>query len=665
MNHIHGPSNFRSTSDEARPEIGFLPAGWRALKNTEGRIYYMEEHGKRFTFDKPQVPNALPPGWTSMLDDKGKPYYLDHNTRSSTYVSPVYGIAPVGYELRQTDTGRLYYVNRKTQAATWHKPLPINEKLPAGWEAGQHADGRIYYINHLAKTTQWTKPTSPARAPAQTGQPVRHAAPASHQAHQAIPIRPSAGPTSAPAGSATRPAGHPQNSAPPPGQPAPHTAPHHANPTAASIGHATAGPRPGAPPHRPATTTSAGPAPGTQHTAPAPHTTAPAPRPLMPHKIASAPAASSHSANMRSSLNALAHNQKAQKVALGLGLSVFKAAVAPDLNLGNTDFSNIDFGNTDFGSTGTGSTDLSSMDFSSTDVGNILGDSSITQPQDSDLGPSFDPTTMQSNDVLVVQESDADTQSCFVPADTSQTQTNNITDGLSPASTSAISPPLMSPTGWTDPSNTDGSYVQGQGQAGYGIVPFMGNQSSQQHHNAVTQNAQHLISALQNTQHHNAATHNAQQHQKPNYNAQHHTATMQNTHQHNNGSHNAPHHSATTQNTQQYNDGPHNAQHHNPAAHNAHHPGNKPTGGQNSSSYQQQDYQLVNDPNTVVYTTDGTDDQNYIVNQTETVDITDTYDSQGAETTYVDTTTYTVQDDGSTDTVDYSFVSSQDYSSNC
>ena len=624
INHVHGPSSFRSTSDEARPEIGFLPAGWRALKNTEGRIYYLQDQTKRFTFDKPQVTNTLPAGWTSMLDSHGKPYYLDHNTRSATYVSPVYGIAPAGYELRQTNTGRLYYVNRNTQAATWHKPLPINEKLPAGWEAGQHADGRVYYINHLSKTTQWTKPTSPARAPAQPAQPPRHTTSASHQA---MPLRTSAGHAPATAGSAPiRPTGQANR----PTHPAPHQVKpttHATNPTAASIGHATAGPRPGNPVHRPASTASVGQAPATQHAASGTHAGAPGHRPSMPHKIASAPAAT-NIANMRSSLNALAHNPKAQKVALGLGLSVFQAAVAPNLNLGNTDLSSVDFGGTDLGST----------DFGSTDTGTSVEDSSSTPAQDSNLGASYEPVVLQSNEVLDVQNlstesysvatdlQSTETTTCWA-ADTSPTQYAYTTDTLSPTSmsTTTISPPLMSPGRWTDPAGSDASYMQNQGQTGYATAPFMGNDGFHQHQNSAPHNPQHQNPAMRKAQPQNPAM------RKP----------------------------------QPQNPAMHNAQHQNPTTHNAYHPGNKPTDFQNSSFSSHQDYQAINCQSTD-YTTGGIDNQSYSMTQTETVGVTDTYDSsQGTETTYVDTATYTIEDEGNTDTVDNSFASSQDFSSDC
>ena len=150
VNHIHGPSNFRCITDEARPEIGFLPDGWRALRNKEGRVYYLQERTKIFTFIKPALPKTLPPGWTSALDPQGKTIYIDPDTRLTTYVNPVFGIAPLGYELKQTETGRLYYRNRKTGATTWHKPLAI-EPLPAGWEAGQTADGKMFVISCYSK----------------------------------------------------------------------------------------------------------------------------------------------------------------------------------------------------------------------------------------------------------------------------------------------------------------------------------------------------------------------------------------------------------------------------------------------------------------------------------------------------------------------------------
>ncbi len=641
INHIHGPSNFRSVSDEARPEIGFLPAGWRALKNTEGRIYYLEDQTKKFTFAKPQVPNTLPAGWTSMLDSHGKPYYLDHNTRSATYVSPVYGIAPIGYELRQTNTGRLYYVNRKTQAATWHKPLPMNEKLPAGWEAGQHADGRVYYINHLAKKTQWTRPTSPATTPAHPTQPPKYTASASHQA---IPVRPTAGHTPASAGLVpTRPTEQVNR----PTHPAPHNvqpAAHPTNSTATGVGHTTAGPRPGHPVHRPATTASVGPAAGIQHAAPGTHVGAPVQRPSMPHKVASAPAATNNT-NIRSSLNALAHNPKAQKVALGLGLSVFKAAVTPDY-LANTDISNVGFGGIDLGTTNLGDTDVSS-----TDAGTSFGDMSGAQTQDSSLGASFEPTVVQSSEILDVQNSDTESYSVATDsqltetstswaADTSQTQYTYITDTPSPTSmsTTTISPPLMSPTGWTDPTGSGASYMPNQPQAGYATIPYMGNENVAQNNNPVLRNPQYQNPAMHNAQRHKPATHNAHQNNNAIPNSQRPHPAMQNAQQSGNN--------RVMQNVQQS--------------------GNNPAGCQNPSSYSQQNYLVMNDQSTVVCATDETDTESYSVTETETIDVTDNYDpSLVTETTYVDTTTYTVQDDGSTDTVDYSFVSSQDLSSDC
>lgn len=162
VNHMHGPQNFRSLIDKPRPEIGFLPAGWRAMENKEGRIYYIQDLTNAFTFNKPAVPDALPDGWVKTVDPLGKTMYLHHQTNTSSYVSPVYGVAPPGWELKQTEAGRLFYVNRQTQATSWHKPH--SEPLPPGWEAGQHSDGRVYYINHVTKTNTWIKPTLPANA---------------------------------------------------------------------------------------------------------------------------------------------------------------------------------------------------------------------------------------------------------------------------------------------------------------------------------------------------------------------------------------------------------------------------------------------------------------------------------------------------------------------
>lgn len=162
VNHMHGPMNFRSLADQTLPEVGFLPAGWRAMQNKEGRVYYIQDHTGSFTFNKPEVPKTLPAGWVTVVDPNGKTMYHHPQLNISSYVSPVYGTAPPGWELKQTEKGRLFYVNRQTKATSWHKPH--SESLPPGWEAGQHSDGRVYYINHVTKTNTWIKPTLPANA---------------------------------------------------------------------------------------------------------------------------------------------------------------------------------------------------------------------------------------------------------------------------------------------------------------------------------------------------------------------------------------------------------------------------------------------------------------------------------------------------------------------
>ncbi|KAL8934089.1 MAG: hypothetical protein Q9211_005412 [Gyalolechia sp. 1 TL-2023] len=122
----------------------------------------------------------MPLGWTTIFDGQGKTMYVDPDTRIATYINPLYGIAPVGYELKQTDTGRLFYVSRQDGSMTWQRPLAVHQ-LPAGWEAGKTADGKVlvngslpnlptthvltrYYINHVTKSNTWAKPTMPANA---------------------------------------------------------------------------------------------------------------------------------------------------------------------------------------------------------------------------------------------------------------------------------------------------------------------------------------------------------------------------------------------------------------------------------------------------------------------------------------------------------------------
>lgn len=118
-----------------------------------GNTYYLHGTSQHFTFTKPSISNTLPPGWTTAVDAQGKTMYVEPSTRIATYVNPLYGIAPAGYDLKQTDTGRLFYVNRKDGSMTWHKPLAI-EPLPAGWEAGKTADGKMFvYDRPLFKST--------------------------------------------------------------------------------------------------------------------------------------------------------------------------------------------------------------------------------------------------------------------------------------------------------------------------------------------------------------------------------------------------------------------------------------------------------------------------------------------------------------------------------
>lgn len=134
------------------------------MRNSEGRIYYLQDQTSHFTFEKPRLP-PLPAGWVAMLGGRGETVFVHQETNTVSHISPIFGIAPEGWELQQTQTGRLFYVNKQTKASTWHKPLPIDSKpLPPGWEAAEYSDGRIYYINHFTKTNTWTRPTLPANS---------------------------------------------------------------------------------------------------------------------------------------------------------------------------------------------------------------------------------------------------------------------------------------------------------------------------------------------------------------------------------------------------------------------------------------------------------------------------------------------------------------------
>lgn len=163
LSHVHGPTHFRSLNDEACPDIGFLPDGWRAMRNSEGRHYYLLDKTGHFTFEKPRLPDSLPAGWVAMIGTHGETVYVNKITNTVAHISPIFGVAPEGWDLKQTKTGRLFYVNQQTQATTWHRPQSDDgDSLPPGWEAGRHANGQIYYINHFTKTNTWTRPTTPA-----------------------------------------------------------------------------------------------------------------------------------------------------------------------------------------------------------------------------------------------------------------------------------------------------------------------------------------------------------------------------------------------------------------------------------------------------------------------------------------------------------------------
>ena len=320
VNHMHGPQNFRSLTDKPRPEIGFLPAGWRAMDNKEGRTYYIQDLTNAFTFNKPAIPDVLPAGWVKTVDPLGKTMYLHHQTNTSSYVSPVYGIAPAGWELKQTDTGRLFYVNRQTQVTSWHKPH--FEPLPPGWEAGQHSDGRVYYINHVAKTNTWIKPTLPA---------IASVIPAPSQA-----ITPTVA-MARPVGGLIRPVSVMMN---------------HSGLTASSV---VSGARPQALPInstalplRTMSSVSNPTIPQMRSMQPQSGSVGVTPRPSLPQQTTSSPAVSTQT-NMTSSVssltNSVVNNPQAMKAAVSLGKFAIKTAMASD----SGDSSSFDGGFLDFG----------------------------------------------------------------------------------------------------------------------------------------------------------------------------------------------------------------------------------------------------------------------------------------------------------------------------
>ncbi|MCJ1467527.1 hypothetical protein MMC07_006152 [Pseudocyphellaria aurata] len=140
------------------------------MRNSEGRNYYSHDETGHFTFEKPRLPDILPAGWVAVKDTHGETNYVNKITNTTSHVSPIFGVAPEGWDLNQTKAGRLFYVNRQTHVATWHKPeADDGDPLPSGWERGRHADGRVYYIDHVTKTNTWTRPTAPAVEPPSLG----------------------------------------------------------------------------------------------------------------------------------------------------------------------------------------------------------------------------------------------------------------------------------------------------------------------------------------------------------------------------------------------------------------------------------------------------------------------------------------------------------------
>lgn len=61
-----------------------MPLGWEAMKDKNGRIYFVNHNLRTTTWDDPR---PLPPGWEKRIHS-GRPYFLNHNTRATAWDDP-------------------------------------------------------------------------------------------------------------------------------------------------------------------------------------------------------------------------------------------------------------------------------------------------------------------------------------------------------------------------------------------------------------------------------------------------------------------------------------------------------------------------------------------------------------------------------------------------
>ncbi|CAM9899746.1 unnamed protein product [Scytosiphon promiscuus] len=204
-------SNISAVSvDPASGELP-LPPGWSVKQTAEGKTYYVNNHDKTTSWERPgeaALPHAVavPEGRTAHSRSSGSG--ASSGTSNGAYGGRATGGAgqveplPAGWSEKTTSSGAVYYENHATRTTSWERPVapavlahPAVQQthgassraapsysstggggeapLPPGWSAKTTSSGAVYYENHATKTTSWDRPTwdGPA-APAVIAQPV-------------------------------------------------------------------------------------------------------------------------------------------------------------------------------------------------------------------------------------------------------------------------------------------------------------------------------------------------------------------------------------------------------------------------------------------------------------------------------------------------------------
>lgn len=169
-------------------DTGVLPAGWEAVTDATGRVYFWHAASQTTQWERPSEESPaddnddelasdavlpepvvaeieLEPGWQALEDDQGRTYFFHAASQTTQWERP----SQLGHETPLPDAATVESWPADDEATTTAGADEVTatetlvvDQLEDGWEAVEDSEGRTYYFHPDSGATQWEKPIKEA-----------------------------------------------------------------------------------------------------------------------------------------------------------------------------------------------------------------------------------------------------------------------------------------------------------------------------------------------------------------------------------------------------------------------------------------------------------------------------------------------------------------------